>query len=177
MKNMRVWWWSLIVVASLALWGTAATVFGQEAQGHERDLVARLDRLEHAVHQLAERAEHAGPAAMAQRMMPPQMQQHQQPVPPMQMHAPMPQQCAPGMGPQSARKCPLRGGCGRHLLMLLIPVILIINFLLAVWVFSDIRKRGEGHGIFIILALIAGIPGAILYALVRLGDRVCQRTP
>ena len=46
----------------------------------------------------------------------------------------------------------------------------IIHVMLAVWVFTDIRKRGEGHGIFIVLALLAGIPATILYALVRIGD-------
>jgi hypothetical protein len=46
----------------------------------------------------------------------------------------------------------------------------VIHVLLASWVFTDIRKRGEGHGIFVVLALLAGIPGTILYALVRIGD-------
>ena len=49
-------------------------------------------------------------------------------------------------------------------------VILACHILLAVWVFLDIRKRGEGNGIFIALALLAGFCGAILYALVRLAD-------
>ncbi|HUK81151.1 MAG TPA: hypothetical protein VLZ12_00815 [Verrucomicrobiae bacterium] len=49
--------------------------------------------------------------------------------------------------------------------------MLVVHVLLAVWVFMDIRKRGEGHGIFIALALLGGIPAAILYALVRLGDK------
>jgi hypothetical protein len=48
--------------------------------------------------------------------------------------------------------------------------IFTCHILLAVWVFLDIRKRGEGHGIFIALALLAGFCGAILYALVRLAD-------
>lgn len=48
--------------------------------------------------------------------------------------------------------------------------LLAIHILLASWVFMDIRKRGEGHGIFVALALLAGIPATILYALVRLGD-------
>jgi hypothetical protein len=46
----------------------------------------------------------------------------------------------------------------------------VIHVLLASWVFTDIRKRSEGHGIFVVLALLAGIPGTILYALVRIGD-------
>ena len=48
---------------------------------------------------------------------------------------------------------------------------LIFNILLAIWIFSDIRKRGEGSGIFVALALLAGAPAAIIYSLVRLGDR------
>jgi len=49
--------------------------------------------------------------------------------------------------------------------------LLTIHVLLAIWVFMDIRKRGEGHGIFIALALLGGIPATILYALVRIGDK------
>ena len=49
-------------------------------------------------------------------------------------------------------------------------VVFACHILLAVWVFLDIRKRGEGHGIFVALALLAGFCGAILYALVRLAD-------
>jgi hypothetical protein len=49
-------------------------------------------------------------------------------------------------------------------------VIFACHILLAVWIFLDIRKRGEGHGIFIALALLAGFCAAILYALVRLAD-------
>ena len=48
---------------------------------------------------------------------------------------------------------------------------IIFNILLAVWIYTDIRKRGEGSGIFIALALVAGIPAAIIYALVRISDK------
>ncbi|HOC57545.1 MAG TPA: hypothetical protein PKI20_18150 [Verrucomicrobiota bacterium] len=47
----------------------------------------------------------------------------------------------------------------------------IFNILLAIWIFTDIRKRGEGSGLFIALALLAGIPAAIIYSLVRIGDK------
>jgi hypothetical protein len=47
----------------------------------------------------------------------------------------------------------------------------VCNLLLAVWIFTDIRKRGEGSGLFVALALVAGIPTAIIYSLVRIGDR------
>jgi len=49
---------------------------------------------------------------------------------------------------------------------------ILCNLLLAVWIFMDIRKRGEGSGIFVVLALVAGIPAAIIYSLVRIGDRI-----
>ena len=88
---------------------------------------------------------------------------------------PMPQLQHPQMMPP-APQGPVHGkDGGPGLLKALLPLIVVINILLAVWVFTDIRKRGEGHGIFIVLALIAGLPGAILYALVRLGDRVGEK--
>jgi hypothetical protein len=68
------------------------------------------------------------------------------------------------------RRCPVG-----KLLGPLFLVLAIIHVMLAVWVFTDIRKRGEGSGIFIVLALLAGIPGTILYALVRIGDRVGEK--
>ena len=52
-----------------------------------------------------------------------------------------------------------------------VAVWLICNVLLAAWIFTDIRKQGQGHGIFIALALLAGFPAAILYAMVRIGDK------
>jgi hypothetical protein len=50
-------------------------------------------------------------------------------------------------------------------------VCMVCNVLLAIWIFTDIRKRGEGSGIFVVLALVAGVPAAIVYALVRIGDK------
>jgi len=54
---------------------------------------------------------------------------------------------------------------------LLFLIGLICNILLAIWIYTDIRKRNEGSGIFVALALVAGIPAAIIYALTRIGDR------
>ncbi len=48
---------------------------------------------------------------------------------------------------------------------------ILCNILLAIWIFTDIRKRGEGPAIFVALALVAGIPAAVIYSLVRIGDR------
>ncbi len=47
----------------------------------------------------------------------------------------------------------------------------IVNILLAVWVFQDIRKRNAGSGIWIVVTLLVGFFGALLYAIVRLGDK------
>ncbi|HVM62360.1 MAG TPA: hypothetical protein VMV72_15985 [Verrucomicrobiae bacterium] len=47
----------------------------------------------------------------------------------------------------------------------------VCNILLASWIYTDIRKLGQGHGIFVALALLAGFPAAILYAVVRIGDK------
>ena len=64
---------------------------------------------------------------------------------------------------------PLHQGGG--VLRLVSLVWIVCNILVATWIFTDIRKRGEGAGIFIALALVAGIPAAIIYCLVRIGDR------
>ena len=50
-------------------------------------------------------------------------------------------------------------------------IAFLFNILIAIWIYTDIRKRGEGAGIFIALALMAGVPAAIIYAIVRIGDK------
>jgi hypothetical protein len=71
----------------------------------------------------------------------------------------------------------LRAAAAKHLqdiaglLKLCLLVAFVFNILLAIWIFVDIRRRGEGSGIFIALALLAGIPAAIIYTLVRIGDK------
>lgn len=47
---------------------------------------------------------------------------------------------------------------------------MIVNILLAVWVYGDIRKRGSGGGIWIVIVLLTGLFGMVPYAIVRLGD-------
>lgn len=81
-----------------------------------------------------------------------------------------PQFTAPPVNPP----CPVvppRSGGPRCFFRCLFVWLAVIHVLLAFWVYSDIRKRGEGHGIFIILALLGGIPATVVYALVRIGDR------
>lgn len=136
----------------------------------------RLLRLEHRLNELAQRQEQmmrrfGGP----QEQMPPRrgpMRGEGAPPPfePGNFQGPMPgtgpHPGMPGPGPGKA----LHDISGIAHLMLLVWIL--CNILLAVWIFTDIRKRGEGPGIFIVLALVAGIPAAIIYALVRISDRM-----
>ena len=56
---------------------------------------------------------------------------------------------------------------GAHPLLLL---VLVVHILVAVWVYQDIRRRGCGSGIWIVIALLTGLLGTLIYAVVRLGD-------
>jgi hypothetical protein len=80
---------------------------------------------------------------------------------------PMPMGHVPWAGNEARAKI----RCVVAIFRTLVVVWLICNVLLASWIFTDIRKLGQGHGIFAALALLAGFPAAILYALVRIGDK------
>ena len=54
-----------------------------------------------------------------------------------------------------------------HPLLLLLAVV---NILCAVWVYQDIRQRNAGSGIWIVIALLTGLLGTLVYAVVRLGE-------
>jgi len=56
---------------------------------------------------------------------------------------------------------------GPHALLLL---VLVVHILTAVWVFQDIRQRAWGSGIWIVIALLTGLLGTLVYAVVRLGN-------
>lgn len=149
----------LVLAASLVLFspGTPAQAQGER----ERNLAERMERLEHQVRQMAEHQEqftHRVGEALKQR---PQI--GPRPGAEMQPRPPMPPQVPHGKAPAAKGLKDLVG------LMLLIGMI--CNIIIAVWIFGDIRKRGEGSGIFIVLALLAGFPTAIVYALVRLADQ------
>lgn len=49
-------------------------------------------------------------------------------------------------------------------------LVIIVHILVAIWVYQDIRKRNAGSGIWIVIALLAGLLGVLVYAVVRLGD-------
>jgi hypothetical protein len=46
----------------------------------------------------------------------------------------------------------------------------IVHVLVAVWVYQDLRSRNAGSGIWIVITLLTGLFGALVYAVVRLGD-------
>ena len=56
---------------------------------------------------------------------------------------------------------------GAHPLLLL---VLVVHILVAVWVYQDIRRRGCGSGIWIVIVLLTGLLGTLVYAVVRLGE-------
>ena len=58
-----------------------------------------------------------------------------------------------------------RGKCPGLLLL-----CLIVHILTAVWVYKDIQQRKTGSGIWIVIALITGLLGTLVYAVVRIGD-------
>jgi hypothetical protein len=53
---------------------------------------------------------------------------------------------------------------------LLLAICLIVHILVAVWVYMDIRQLGRGSGIWIVIALLTGLLGALVYAVIRIGD-------
>jgi len=53
----------------------------------------------------------------------------------------------------------------------------IINILLTIIISLDMTKNGRFNGLWIPVLLIAGIPGSIIYALFRIGDKMpCKST-
>ena len=58
----------------------------------------------------------------------------------------------------------------KPLCRLLILVCVVVHILVAFWVYQDIRSRGTGSGIWIVVTLISGLLGVLVYAVVRIGD-------
>lgn len=58
----------------------------------------------------------------------------------------------------------------KGLLFLWILTCIIVHILTAIWVFQDIQHRHVGSGLWVILALLTGLCGTLVYAIVRIGD-------
>ena len=61
---------------------------------------------------------------------------------------------------------PQAKGGGAAILLL----CMVVNILMAVWVYADNRRRDTGYGIWIVITLLVGFFGALVYAIIRLGD-------
>jgi Flp pilus assembly protein TadB len=62
------------------------------------------------------------------------------------------------------------GHCGHGKMFPLLAIICIVHLLVAIWIYQDIRRRNAGSGLWIVIALLTGLLGALVYAVVRLGD-------
>ncbi len=155
MRNEK-WLLSVILAAAvLAMSGNQGAVFAQGESPQE--LEERIERLEKQVNQLAERER-------------PEMERP--------MHPPRGPEMGGRRGPPPVVQVVWPGPAGKAVFWRAVRVLkcaawtlIACHILLAVWVFTDVRKRGEGHGIFIALALLGGFPATIIYALVRIGDK------
>jgi len=177
--------WQLGLAAAcgvLTLFGpTAAVLAAEPDRGGAGD---RLERLERRVSEMAQQQEQfmrrlgaqqerqAPTEAPARERMRRAMSERAragigQPMPPIGPPALAGVPAPAGAHPGVAKAAKDIGG----LIGLCLLVGVIFNILLATWIFTDIRKRGEGSGLFIALALLAGIPAAIIYTLVRIGDK------
>jgi hypothetical protein len=58
----------------------------------------------------------------------------------------------------------------------LLLLVLVVNILCAVWVYQDIQKHSHESGIWIVIALITGLLGTLVYTIVRLGDTAKNKT-
>jgi len=177
--------WRLTLAAACA----ALTVFGgprplRAAEEGRGGSLERLERLEQRVNQMAQQQEQfmRRLGAQMERRAPrdaplrdrirrqgafPRGPAVGQPTPPRRAPALAASPAPAGPHPAAAKAYKDISG----LVGLLLLIGLIFNILLAIWIYTDIRKRGEGSGIFIALALFAGIPAAIIYSIVRIGDK------
>lgn len=173
---MKTLLWKFCLAAALfSLMEFGTTAVAVAADNPDAGPADRLQRLERRVNELAERQEQIiRQMGVLQerpgRLMPRWRMLQERPgtlPPPNLENARPPLAGFRAPAPVMAKRHPGLGG----LVCLAVLAGLFCNVLLAVWIFTDIRKRGEGSGIFIALALVAGIPTAIIYALVRIGDR------
>lgn len=170
------------VCAALTMFGRVTPALAAEPDsGGPAD---RLERLERRVNEMAQRQEQLirrlGAQQEGQAPMAAVGPENMRPAKPLRGRAgigqPTPPAGAPALAdvPASAGPPATVPKCCKDLaglLKLCLLAAFVFNILVAAWIYTDIRKRGEGSGIFIALALLAGIPAAIIYSLVRIGDK------
>ncbi len=159
MRNLS---WRLIFMAVFAWVGLfGGTRVAWAAEEERRGLGERLENMERRIEELAQRQEQmmhrlGGVPEHQRPMTQPGPEGFRHPMPPVEPRGAVVAKVAQDVG---------------GLVKLAILVGIVFNILLAIWIYMDIRKRGEGSGIFVALSLLAGIPAALIYALVRLGDK------
>lgn len=78
-----------------------------------------------------------------------------------------------------AQACPAKDGWrGHHKCMKhfggLMALCLVVHLLLTIWVYQDIRQRNAGSGLWIVITLLTGLLGALVYAVARIGEKPAQ---
>jgi Flp pilus assembly protein TadB len=58
---------------------------------------------------------------------------------------------------------------------LILILILVMNVLCSIWVYQDIQKKSHESGIWIVVALLTGLIGTLVYAVIRIGDVTKQK--
>lgn len=59
---------------------------------------------------------------------------------------------------------------------LILILILVVNILCSIWVYQDIQKKSHESGIWIVIALLTGLIGTLVYAVIRIGVITKQKT-
>ena len=54
-------------------------------------------------------------------------------------------------------------------------LVAVVNVLCTVWVYQDIQKRSHESGIWIVITLLTGLLGALVYSVVRIGEVAKQK--
>ena len=57
----------------------------------------------------------------------------------------------------------------------LLLLLVVVHILCAIWVYQDIQKRTQESGIWIVIALLTGLLGTLVYTIIRLGNSTKQK--
>ena len=57
----------------------------------------------------------------------------------------------------------------------LVLIIIVVHVLTAVWVYGDIKARKCGSWMWVAIAILAGLLGTLVYAVVRIGDSTAKK--